>query len=169
MQGRPLTHQIDHPYQGTAAGGTLDIDDLVVPPNSQVHRFADALVQGLHEGQGDLPQVDAGLHQVAQLQQADAQAVGARLLALDETGLGHGRQDAVGSGRVELGALGQLLQAGRLRGGGQGVEQGHHALDDLDGVAVLRLFVGLLFLHFFGCVLRHIFSLSVAPVWGRIL
>jgi hypothetical protein len=34
---------------------------------------------------------------------------------------------------MEFGGLGQLFQARRVGGRGKGIEQRHHALDDLDG------------------------------------
>jgi putative component of toxin-antitoxin plasmid stabilization module len=58
------------------------------------------LVQALHQRHRCLADADARLDHVAQFQQADAEAVGAGVGPLDETGSGHRRQDAVRGRRV---------------------------------------------------------------------
>jgi len=132
VQWRATADQIDDAHQRVSRGGALDIDDFVVVPCAEIDRFADAFAQFLHEREGDFAHVDPGFHQVAEFEQADAEAIGPGVLAFDEARRRHGGEDAVCGGRVQFGDAGQVLEGGRFRRRGKGVEEGHHALDDLD-------------------------------------
>jgi hypothetical protein len=94
-------------------------------------------VQLAHHRQRQLAHADARLDQVAQLEQAHAEAVAARLDAVDHAVGRHGSEDAVRGRRVQAGVLGDLLQAEGLRMLRQHLEQARHPLDDLDGVLLL--------------------------------
>jgi hypothetical protein len=125
---------VHDPHQGAPARGALDVHDLVVAAHREVDRLADLRVQLAHERQRMLAHADAGLHQVAELQQAHPEPVAALLDALDHAVAHECGEDAVRGGRVQPRLAGEDLQADRVRGVGQDVEQLHHPLDDLDGV-----------------------------------
>jgi hypothetical protein len=133
VQRGAAADQIDHADQGTAGRGAFEINDFVVVAGAEVDCLTDFFVQFLHVGQGHFAHADPRFDDVAEFEQADAEAIGAGVLPFDEAGCAHRGQDAVGGRWVEFGGLGQLLQAGCIRGGSEGVEQRHHALDDLDG------------------------------------
>jgi hypothetical protein len=99
---------------------------------AEVDRLADGFVQCLHEGQGDFAHTDPRLDDVAEFEQADSEAIGTRLLPFDEARAGHRGEYPVGRGRVQSGDAGQMLEARRFRRRSKGVEERHHALDDLD-------------------------------------
>jgi hypothetical protein len=90
-------------------------------------------VQFAHRQQRGVAHVQPGLDQVAQLQQAHAQPVAARLGAVDEAAGGQVVEDAVGGGGVQAGLLADFLQRDGVLTRGQHVDQREHALDDLDG------------------------------------
>jgi hypothetical protein len=90
-------------------------------------------VQLAHRQQGRVAHVQAGLHHVAQFEQAHAQAIAAGLRAVDEAAGGQVVEDAVGGGRMQAGLLADLLQGDRFLPRRQHVDQREHALDDLDG------------------------------------
>src|SRR6185295_13407788 len=87
--------------------------------------------------QGALAHADARLHQVAQLEQAHAEAVAAGLDAVDHAVGRHRGQDAVRGGRMQAGVLRDLLEAERLGMLREHFQQPHHAVDDLDRALVL--------------------------------
>ena len=132
MQRCPTANQIDDPDQRTAARGAFDVNDLVPVADTEVDGFADCFVQLLHERQGDLADVEARLDDVAQFEQTDAQCVGARVVSFDKARVGHHREDAMCRGWVQPGGCRQCFERRRSRRVGQGIEQRHHAFDDLD-------------------------------------
>ena len=133
VQRRAAADQIDDADQRAAARRALGVDDFVVVADAEVDRLADALMQLLHEGKGDFADVDSRFDDVAELEQADAELVGAGVLSFDEARGGHRGEDAVRRRGVEPGGLGENLEARRFWRVGQHVEQRHHALDDLYG------------------------------------
>jgi hypothetical protein len=92
--------------------------------NAEIHRFADQLVQLLHIGQCHLANVDPRLDDVAQFEKSDTQRVGAGVVVpFDECGTGHHGQDAMRSGGMQAGTLGQDLETHRCRHVGQHIEE----------------------------------------------
>ncbi len=126
-----------HADRGPAAGGAFHIDDLVALAHAQIDALADPLVQPLHQRQRGITDVDPRLDQVAQFEQADAQAVGAGVRSFHDAADRHGGQDAMGRGRMQPGFQRELLQADRVVVTGEHVEEGRHPLDDLDAAARL--------------------------------
>jgi hypothetical protein len=75
------------------------------------------------------------VRQVAELEQPDAELVGALFDPIHHPRGDQVVEDAMSGGRMQAGALGEILQADWLGPFGQGVEQADHAVDDLDGCA----------------------------------
>lgn len=132
MQRRAAADQIDDAHQRPSRRGAFDIDDFVVVADAEIDRFADGFVQRLHEGPRDFAHADPRFDDVAKLEQADAEAIGAGVLALDKARRVHCRENPMGGRRVQSGDTGQVLEAGGVRRFGKGIEERHHAFDDLD-------------------------------------
>ena len=132
MQRGAAADQIDDAHQRTSRRSAFYVNDFVVVAGAEIDRFADGFVQRLHEGQRDFADTDPRFDDVAEFEQADAEAIGAGVLALDEARRGHRRENPVGGRRVQSGDAGQVLEAGGVRRFGKGIEERHHALDDLD-------------------------------------
>ena len=135
--GGARADDVHHAHRRAARGGALDVDDLVAVAHGKVGGFAGLRVQLAHHRQRQLAHADARLHQVAELEQAHAEAVAAGLDAIDHAIGGHRRQDAVRCRRVQPGVLGDLLQPERLGMLREHFQQPHHAVDDLDRALVL--------------------------------
>jgi hypothetical protein len=86
VERRPRSHDLHDAHHGVAVGRALDINHLILVPHREVDRFSQLLVQDLHMGQRLLPHADARFDEVAELQQADAEPVGAGLDAVDQAG-----------------------------------------------------------------------------------
>jgi hypothetical protein len=142
VQRRAAADGAHHLHARALAVGALDVDDLVALAHAQVHRLLDLLVQLAHRRQRGVAHVQPRLHQVAQFQQAHAQAVAARLGPVDEAAGGEVVQDAVGGGRVQPRLLADLLERDGVLARGQHVDQREHALDHLDGGGGRGLVVG---------------------------
>ena len=89
-------------------------------------------VQVAHEVERRFAHVQAALDDVAQFQQAHAEAIGARFGAVDEAFEHQIVQDAVRGRRVQPSLARQVLEAGGVGLARQRVQQRHHALDHLD-------------------------------------
>ncbi|MNT36142.1 hypothetical protein D3C72_1722060 [compost metagenome] len=133
VQRRTAADGAHHLHAGALAVGALDIHDLVALAYRQVDRLPGHAVQRAHRRQRRVAHRQARLDQVAQFQQAHAKAVAARIGAVDETAGHHVVKDAVRGGRMQARGQRQLFEADRVGVLGEGVQQGHHALDDLDG------------------------------------
>ena len=133
VQGRACADDLHDPHHLSVRAYAFDIDDLIALPDAQVDGLAQIVVQALHEGQGLLAHVQPGLHQIAELQQADAQPIGARLDPIDEPVFDHDRENPVGRRGMQVRVARQLLEVGRFRLSGQRLHQTHHAVDDLNG------------------------------------
>ena len=89
-------------------------------------------MQLAHGNQGRFAHAQAGLDQVAQLQETHAQPVAARFGAVDEAADGQVVENAVRGGGVQAGALADLLERYCFLARGQHVDQREHAFQDLD-------------------------------------
>ena len=85
----------------------------------------------LHEGQGDLAQIDAVFDEIAQFEQTNAELVAACIRALHEVLAGERGEDAVRRGRVQAGAFADFLERDGLLPGRQHIDQLEHALQHL--------------------------------------
>jgi hypothetical protein len=132
VQRGATAHGPHHLHARALAVSALDIDDLVALPHRQVHRLVRDPVQLAHRRQRGVAHRQAGLHQVAQLQQAHAQTVEAGLRPVDETADHQVVEDAVCGGRMQASALGDVFQRHRLGLRGQHVQQRKTALQNLD-------------------------------------
>jgi len=132
VQWRTRADDVHHPHRGPPARGSIHIDDLVASAHPQVDTLAGGGMQLEHVGHGRVAQRDARLDQAAELEQADAEAVGAGLRALDEAAVRHRTEDAVRGRGVQPGLHRQVLERDGVGVFGEHVEQFHHAFDDLD-------------------------------------
>src|SRR5258705_1108731 len=137
VQRRARADHVHHAHRRAARRGALDVDDLIVVLNREVHGLASLRVQLAHHRQRELAHADARFHQVAELEQAHPQAIAARLDPVDQPVGRERRQDAVRRRRMQLGVLRDLLQAERLRMLRKHLEQARHALDHLDRILLL--------------------------------
>ncbi|MNT18134.1 hypothetical protein D3C72_1533160 [compost metagenome] len=118
-----------HHLHARALGKTaLHIHDLVALAHAQVDRLLRGQMQATHRQQGHFAHVDAGLHEVAQLQEAHAQAVAARFGSVHKAADGQVIEDAMCGGRVQAGDFAQLFQRHRLLARGEYIQQCEHAL-----------------------------------------
>ena len=101
MQRRPAADGAHHLHARAFAVGALDVDDLVALAHRQVDRLVGQLVQFAHRPERGVAHVEPGLHQVAEFQQAHAEAVAAGLGAIDEAADGQVVEDAVRGRRVQ--------------------------------------------------------------------
>ena len=85
----------------------------------------------------------ARLDEIAQFEEANAEAIAARVDALDHAVVHQCAEDAVRRGRVQAACLREVFQPRRSRVLSEHLEQLHHSLDHLDGVPGLGLGHGL--------------------------
>jgi hypothetical protein len=98
VQRRAAADGAHHLHARALAVGALHVHDLVALAHAQVHRLLGQAVQLAHGLQGRVAHRQPRLDQVAQLQQAHAQAVGAGLRAVDEAAHRQVVEDAVRGG-----------------------------------------------------------------------
>src|SRR5574339_59441 len=137
VQRRARADHVHHAHRRAARRGALHVHDLVAVAHREVGGLAGLRVQLAHHRQRELAHADARLHQVAELEQAHAEAVAAGLHAVDDAVGGHRGEDAVRGRGMQPGVLRDLLQAERLGMLREHVEQAHHAVDDLDRALLL--------------------------------
>ena len=133
MQRRAAADRAHHLHARAFAVGALDVDDLVALAHRQVHRLVRQLVQFAHRAERRVAHVEPGLDEVAELEQAHAQAVAAGFGPVDEAAGRQVVEDAVRGRRVQPGAFADFLQRDRVLVRGQHVEQAEGALEHLDG------------------------------------
>jgi hypothetical protein len=90
-------------------------------------------VQLAHRAERRIAHIQPRLHQVAEFEQPHAELIRPGFGAVDEAGSDEVVEDAMRGGGMQPGALGEFLQADRVGLGGQGIEQRHQPVDDLDG------------------------------------
>ena len=132
VQRRAAADGAHHLHARSLAVGSLDVDDLVALAHRQVDRLMRQLVQLAHRRQCRVAHVEPRLDQVAELEQAHAQAVAARLRAIDEAADRQVVEDAVRRRRMQPALLADHLQRHRFLVRGQQVEQGEGPLEHLD-------------------------------------
>ena len=144
MQGGPATNGAHDLHAGAFAVGTLHINDFVPLAHAQVDWLLCQLVQLAHGNQGCITHVQTCLDQIAELQQAHAQAVAARLRPIHITPRDQVIQDAVGGRGVQARFLADFLQGNGFLARGQHINQGEHAFNHLHrgGVGRVEVFFG---------------------------
>lgn len=121
-----------HAYRGASAARALDVDDVIAIADAQIDALAGGAVQPLQPGVGDVAQRQPCFDERAEFEQPDAEAVGAAVEPLDETGSRHGREDTVRRGGVQTGFARERLERQRIGMAGEHVEQGGEPVDHLD-------------------------------------
>ena len=132
MQGRPPADGAHHLHARAFAEGAFDVDDFVALAHAQVDRLLDQAVQLAHGRQRRVAHVQTAFDQVAKLQQTHAQAVTARLGAVNVTANRQIVQDAMGSGGVQAGFVADVFKRNGFFFGRQHVDQREHTLDHLN-------------------------------------
>jgi hypothetical protein len=141
VQRRPPADGAHHLHARALAERPLDVDDLVALAHREVHRLARQAVQLAHRRQRRIAHVEAGLDEVAELEQPHAEPVAARLRAIHEAADRQVVEDAMRRRRVQARALADLLQRHRLGLRRQRVEQREGSPQNLDRRG-LRVFGG---------------------------
>src|ERR1035437_4940196 len=100
VQGCSAADQIENANQRMPVRSALKVNDFVLIANAEIDRFANRLVQVLHKGQRDSSDVDPGLDDVTEFQQANAERVCAGVMSLNQAGMRHRRQNTVRRGGV---------------------------------------------------------------------
>ncbi|MNT32792.1 hypothetical protein D3C72_1686900 [compost metagenome] len=104
----------DHLHAGAFAVGPFHVHNFIALAHAQVHRLLDQLVQVAHGGQRCIAHTQACLDEVAQFQEAHAQAVAAGFRTVHKTAYGQIVQDAMRRGRVQARLFADLLERYRL-------------------------------------------------------
>jgi 2-keto-4-pentenoate hydratase len=113
---------------GAAADGEfLDVDDVGAVGDGEVDGLAGGLEQVGQERCGDLEEVALAGYELAELEQAQAQAPGAGVGALDDAPFGQLAEEAVGGGFGDGGAAAQLGEAEFAVAGAERGEQGERS------------------------------------------
>lgn len=98
VQRRMAADGAHHLHARALAVGAFHIDDFIALAHAEADRLLDLLVQLAHGNQGRFAHAQAGLDQVAQLQETHAQPVAARFGAVDEAADGQVVENAVRGG-----------------------------------------------------------------------
>ena len=134
-----------HLHAGALAVGALDIYDFVALPHAQIDWLLNLLVQIAHGRQRHFAYVEPGLDEVAEFEEAHAQAIAARLGAIDEAAQRQVVEDAVRGRWMQARAFADLFQRHCLLTRSQNVNQREHALQHLN--AWLGQRIGSFFFH----------------------
>ena len=140
MQRRTPADGANDLHSRPFAVGALDVDDLVALAHREVDRLVRQLVQLAHRAERRVANVEPRLDQVAELEQAHAEAVAARLGPVDEAADRQVVEDAVRGRRVQPALLADRLERDRLLVRREQVEQAEGTLEHLDRDAAVLVF-----------------------------
>ena len=96
MQGRSPPDGAHNLHARAFAVGAFDVHDFIALAHAQIDRLLDQLVQLAHGGQCRVSDIQTAFDQIAQFQQADAQAVAARFRTVNKSARGQVIQNPVG-------------------------------------------------------------------------